>query len=64
MIVHGDMTVDLGRHLIIVRGQKVGLSVTEYEILRHLALHRGKVVTHGQLLRAVRGPTTRRIPII
>ncbi len=56
VIVHGDMTVDLGRHLIIVRGQKVRLSVTEYEILRHLALHMGKVVTHGQLLRAVRGP--------
>jgi two-component system KDP operon response regulator KdpE len=55
-IVHGDMTVDLGRHLIIVRGQKVRLSVTEYEILRHLALHRGKVVTHGQLLHVVRGP--------
>ncbi len=55
VIVNGDMTVDLGRHLITARGQKVRLSVTEYEILRYLALNRGKVVTHGQLLRAVRG---------
>jgi two-component system KDP operon response regulator KdpE len=55
----GDVTVDLSRRLITVRGQKVKLSVTEYEILRHLAVHRGKVVTHGQLLRAVRGPNHR-----
>ncbi len=52
----GDVRVDLCRRLITVRGQRVRLSVTEYEILRHLAVHRGKVVTHGQLLRAVRGP--------
>lgn len=34
----------------------VHLTPTEYELLKHLALHAGKVVTHRQLLQAVWGP--------
>ena len=32
------------------------LTPTEYEILKYLALHAGRVITHGQLLRTVWGP--------
>ena len=46
----------MAQHLITVRGREVKLSVTEYEILKYLAVNTGKVVTHTQLLRAVRGP--------
>ena len=37
-------------------GEKVKLTPTEYETVKYLALHAGRVVTHRQLLRAVWGP--------
>jgi len=52
----GELTLDLGRRLAAFRGERLKLSVTEYEILKCLAVHKGKVVTHGQLLRTIRGP--------
>ena len=51
----GDLVVDVGRRLVAVAGQAVHLTPTEYEVLKHLAVHAGKVVTHRQLLRAVWG---------
>ncbi|MBE3598478.1 MAG: winged helix-turn-helix transcriptional regulator [Limnochordaceae bacterium] len=41
---------------VTVGGRAVHLTATEYALLRTLALHPGKVLTHGQLLRAVWGP--------
>ena len=52
----GEIALDLTRHLLTVRGEKVKVSVMEYEILKHLMAHKGRVVTHAELLRAVRGP--------
>ncbi len=37
-------------------GIEVRLTVKEYALLRLLALHRGKVLTHGQILRELWGP--------
>jgi two-component system KDP operon response regulator KdpE len=51
----GDLTVDLARRLVTVRGEPVTLTPTEYDILRTLVQHAGKVLTHRQLLRAVWG---------
>lgn len=51
-----DLTVDLARRLVLLRGNELKLTPTEYEILKHLTLHAGRVVTHRQLLRAVWGP--------
>jgi two-component system KDP operon response regulator KdpE len=51
----GDLTVDLARRLVTVRAQTVTLTPTEYDILRTLIQHAGKVLTHRQLLRAVWG---------
>jgi two-component system, OmpR family, KDP operon response regulator KdpE len=51
-----DITVDLSRRLVFVKGREVRLTPTEYEILKFLVLHSGRVVTHSQLLRAVWGP--------
>jgi len=51
-----DLTIDLARRMVSLRGQEIKLTPTEYEILKYLALHSGRVVTHGQLLRAVWGP--------
>ena len=51
----GELTVDLARRLVSVRGEAVTLTPNEYDILRTLAQHAGKVLTHRQLLRAVWG---------
>jgi two-component system, OmpR family, KDP operon response regulator KdpE len=51
----GDLAIDLGRRLVTVAGKPVHLTPTEYELLRYLALHAGKLVTHTILLREVWG---------
>ena len=52
----GELTVDLAHRNVILKGEDVKLTPTEYEILKYLALQAGRVVTHGQLLRAIWGP--------
>ena len=55
VIRSGDLEVDLGRRSVTVKGRPVRLTPTEYELLRYLALHAGKPVTHTTLLRQVWG---------
>jgi two-component system KDP operon response regulator KdpE len=55
IIRSGDLEVDLARRLVSVRGENVRLTPTEYELLRYLALHAGKPVSHTTLLRQVWG---------
>ena len=52
----GELTIDIPRRVVLVRGSEVKLTPTEYEILKYLALQAGRVVTHRQLLRAIWGP--------
>lgn len=52
----GALTVDLQRRTVSTNGQDVHLTRTEFEMLRVLALHAGRVLTHRQLLREARGP--------
>jgi two-component system KDP operon response regulator KdpE len=49
----GDLTVDLVRRIVTVRGQDVKFSPREYEVLRLLVQHAGKVLTHKMILREV-----------
>jgi two-component system KDP operon response regulator KdpE len=51
----GALVLDFGRRLVTVDGREVRLTPTEYAVLRHLALHAGRPVTHGTLLREVWG---------
>jgi two-component system KDP operon response regulator KdpE len=51
----GDLELDLARRLVSVQGRAVHLTPTEYELLRYLALHAGRPVTHSTLLRQVWG---------
>ena len=51
----GDLELDLSRRAVTVGGRPVHLTPTEYELLRYLALHAGKPVTHSTLLREVWG---------
>jgi len=49
----GDLTVDLVRRIVTVRGTEVKLTPREYDILRLLVAHAGKVLTHKLILREV-----------
>ncbi len=49
----GDQTVDLVRRIVTVRGEEVKFSPREYEVLRLLVQHAGKVLTHKMILREV-----------
>jgi two-component system, OmpR family, KDP operon response regulator KdpE len=51
----GSLKMDLSRRLITVSGLEVQLTPTEYELLRVLVTHAGKVLTHHFLLREVWG---------
>lgn len=52
----GHLAIDFSSHTVTVEGREVKLTATEYALLKLLALHAGKVVTHKQLLREVWGP--------
>lgn len=49
------LKVDLLHRAVTVDGGEISLTPTEYELLKLLIQHAGKVVTHRQLLRAVWG---------
>ena len=51
----GDLSVDLVRRIVAVRGNEVKLTPREYDLLRLLASHAGKVLTHKFILREVWG---------
>ena len=51
----GDLMVDMARRIVTVHGEPVTLTPTEYDILRMLVNHAGKVVTHRQLLHVIWG---------
>ena len=55
-LTFGDITVDFAAHLVWKGGVEVRLTEREYEFFRLLVLHRGKVVTHQQILRELWGP--------
>jgi two-component system KDP operon response regulator KdpE len=51
----GALSVDLVRRIVQLDGAEVKLSPKEYDILRTLVQHAGKVLTHRHLLREVWG---------
>jgi two-component system, OmpR family, KDP operon response regulator KdpE len=52
----GDLVIDLEAHQVSIGGSVVHLTPIEFDVLRVLAQHRGKLVTHRQLLHDVWGP--------
>jgi len=51
-----NLVIDFATRRVTVGGAEVKLSKTEYDLLRLLARHAGKVLTHRQILREVWGP--------
>jgi len=54
----GDLAVDLVRRVVTVRGSEVKFSPREYDLLRLLVAHAGKVLTHRHILHEVWGIDT------
>jgi two-component system KDP operon response regulator KdpE len=54
-LVLGSIVLDVGTREVSVSGQPVDLTPREYEMLKVLLTHAGRVVTAGHLLRAVWG---------
>jgi len=54
----GDLAVDLVRRVVTVRGAEVKLTPREYDLLRLLVAHAGKVLTHRFILQEVWGGDT------
>lgn len=54
----GDIEVDLAARIVRRAGTEVHLTAREYAFFKLLVQHRGKVVTHRQILREVWGPNS------
>ncbi len=52
----GSIEVDFTNRSVTRRAQEVPLTAKEYALLRLLVTHRGKVLTHRQILRDIWGP--------
>ena len=50
-----DLQVDLGSRRVTVGGADISLTPTEYDILRLLVTHAGKVLTHTHILKQIWG---------
>ncbi|MBX6350528.1 MAG: response regulator transcription factor [Clostridia bacterium] len=55
VIACGEIELDLANYIVRKRGRPIELTVREFELLRHLLQHRGRVFTREQLLREVWG---------
>ncbi|HEY9155678.1 MAG TPA: response regulator transcription factor, partial [Opitutaceae bacterium] len=52
----GELEIDFTHRIVRVRGQALDLTPMEYRLLQYMVGHRGKVVTHRQILRELWGP--------
>ncbi|MEJ2738061.1 MAG: response regulator transcription factor [Anaerolineae bacterium] len=55
----GELEIDYARHAVTRNGETVSLTRTEYALLRELALHANRVLSHPDLLTSVWGPEYR-----
>jgi two-component system KDP operon response regulator KdpE len=51
----GDLEIDLARHRVVVAGNEIALTPTEFDLLKTLTRNAGKVMTHRQLIHQVWG---------
>ncbi len=56
VVVVGDVTVDVARHEVTVRGRLVALPLKEFELLEILMLNAGRVLTRDVLIDRIWGP--------
>ncbi|MCL4424761.1 MAG: response regulator transcription factor [Firmicutes bacterium] len=54
-VTRGALLIDLERHQVLVGGRALDLTPTEFEVIRLLAAHPGRVFSREALLEAARG---------
>lgn len=54
-LTNGHIRMDLVRHEVFLNNKKTMFTPKEYELLRYLLVHRGKMLTHRQILKDVWG---------
>ncbi|MCC6945940.1 MAG: response regulator transcription factor [Thermomicrobiales bacterium] len=59
ILEYPNVTIDLDRRTVQVKGEEVRLSRTEWELLSQLAGNAGRVMLHGELLSRIWGPEFR-----
>ena len=52
-----ELEVDLQRRRVLVKGTEIQLTPTEYDVLKLLVAHAGKVITHRHILSQIWGDT-------
>jgi two-component system KDP operon response regulator KdpE len=52
----GELVIDLAARRVTRAGREVHLTPIEFDLLKTLARHRGKLITHRELLKTVWGP--------
>ena len=55
MIQAKELSIDLGRHEVVVEGRSINLTAKEFDLLSYFAQHPGHVFTRAQLLDKVWG---------
>jgi two-component system KDP operon response regulator KdpE len=52
----GNLQIDFSSRIVTINNAELKLTPTEYSLLRFLALHAGKILTHNQILKELWGP--------
>lgn len=55
-LMNGCIRMDLVRHEVFLNDVKTPFTPKEYDLLRYFLIHRGKMLTHKQILKDVWGP--------
>jgi two-component system response regulator RegX3 len=56
LVTVGDVTIDVARHEVYVRGETVALPLKEFELLELLMVNAGRVMTRDALIDRIWGP--------
>lgn len=54
-LVNGPLRIDLVRHEVFLDDELVAFTPKEYNLLRYFLIHRGKMLSHREILKAVWG---------
>lgn len=54
----GPLLVDVSSHRVTLHGKEIKLTPTEFALLKALASHPGRILTHTQLLNIIWGPNS------
>lgn len=55
-LINGFLRMNLVRHEVFLKDEKLSLTPKEYELLRYFMINRGRMLTHRQILNDVWGP--------